>query len=264
MRLARRAFIAALSPKNLNETNTDAPDSVYQRRPIRTASVKSRLLNAPKLGLSPKNWQVDWPGAGPGRAGLHYLLRINSRLVSGRCRPGLPGPARVVNLARALRKHVLVVSRPKRLANRSYVGRFQYFLTFCAWKRRPVFEDAIEVADALAHIQRTAGEESFAILAYCFMPDHVHLLVKGIDQKSDLRRFVKFSKARSGRAYRKRIGERLWQEGYYDRVLRDESESRRYAEYIVSNPVRAGLAADEMNAGPGRPGYTATKRFRTV
>jgi REP element-mobilizing transposase RayT len=64
------------------------------------------------------------------------------------------------------------MSRPKRLANHSYVGHFHYFLTFCAWKRRPIFEDAAVVAETMAQIQRTAAEELFAVLAYCFMPDH--------------------------------------------------------------------------------------------
>ena len=135
------------------------------------------------------------------------------------------------------------MSRPKRLANRSYVGRAQYFLTFCAHDRRPVFKDACAATETLRHFQRTARDEWFALLAYCLMPDHAHLLVKGLTSKSDLRRFAKVSKERSGRTYRKRSGQRLWQEGYFDRVLRDDADARRYAEYIVLNPVRAGLVA---------------------
>ena len=136
------------------------------------------------------------------------------------------------------------MSRPKRLSNRSYVGQAQYFLTFCVRDRRSVFVETSVVNDTLAQIQRTANEELFAVLAYCFMLDHLHLLVRGLDRKSDLRRFVKFSKARSGRKYRKRSRERLWQDGYYDRILRDDADAKRYAAYIVSNPVRAGLVAD--------------------
>jgi putative transposase len=135
------------------------------------------------------------------------------------------------------------MSRPKRLANHSYVGHFHYFLTFCAWKRRPIFEDAAVVAETVAQIQRTAAEELFAVLAYCFMPDHLHLLVKGFDDESDLRRFVKRTKQAAGYAYKQRGHERLWQEGYFDRVLRDESEARSCAQYIVNNPVRDGLVA---------------------
>ena len=33
----------------------------------------------------------------------------------------------------------------------------------------------------------------------------------------------------------------LWQEGYYDRVLRPEESEAMVARYIIENPVRAGL-----------------------
>jgi len=37
---------------------------------------------------------------------------------------------------------------------------------------------------------------------------------------------------------------RLWQEGYYDRVLRDSEQTFEVAKYIAGNPVRAGLCDD--------------------
>ena len=136
---------------------------------------------------------------------------------------------------------IAAVSRPKRLPNRSYTGLAQYFLTFCVIERRPAFKEAAVVQETLAQFQRPAAEERFEIRAYCFMPDHVHLLAMGVAADSDLRRFVKTAKERSGRAYRKRAGKRLWQEGYFERVLRDEAEARKCARYVVLNPVRAGL-----------------------
>jgi putative transposase len=139
-----------------------------------------------------------------------------------------------------------VVSRPKRLANRSYIGPARYFLTFCVRDRGAAFEDSTAAAEALAHFLRAAEKEKFSLSAYCLMPDHAHLLVQALDATSDLRHFVKFAKERSGRAYRKRCDKRLWQEGYFERVLRDDSEAREYARYIVNNPVRAGLVRTVM------------------
>ena len=34
---------------------------------------------------------------------------------------------------------------------------------------------------------------------------------------------------------------RLWQDGYYDRILRDDEQTIVVARYILENPVRAGL-----------------------
>lgn len=75
------------------------------------------------------------------------------------------------------------------------------------------------------------------------MPDHVHLLVQGTTEESDLRSFVKGTKQSSGRVYAAMNESRLWDDGYYDRVLRQDTDLREVARYIVWNPVRAGLAA---------------------
>jgi len=74
------------------------------------------------------------------------------------------------------------------------------------------------------------------------MPDHAHFLVEGRMPTSDFRTFVRRSKQRSGQVYASQTGERLWQDGYFERVLRQETDVREVARYIVWNPVRAGLA----------------------
>ena len=74
------------------------------------------------------------------------------------------------------------------------------------------------------------------------MPDHLHLLVEGTTDISDLQEFVRGWKQRS--AYTaKRRGVILWQRGYYDHVLRNDESTERTAAYVLGNPVRAGLAA---------------------
>ena len=135
------------------------------------------------------------------------------------------------------------MSRPKRLAKHKYVGRARYFLTFCTCRRVRAFADPEVAAQTLEQFRRTATIERFEILAYCLMPDHAHLLVEGLTANSDLRRFAKMAKQRSGGVHRRRCGARLWQEGYFDRVLRDRDDAGEIARYIVNNPTRAGLSS---------------------
>ena len=135
------------------------------------------------------------------------------------------------------------MSRPRRLLNVSYVGRARYFLTFCTHDRLKAFADPEVAARTLEEFRRTATIERFAILAYCLMPDHVHLLVEGMTEDADLERFAKLAKQRSGGVYRRRRGTRLWQEGYFERVLREHDDTMTIARYIVNNPVRARLVA---------------------
>jgi len=135
------------------------------------------------------------------------------------------------------------MSRPKRLDNVCYVGVARYFLTFCVRERRKVFTCDQSVHSALLHIRESAKQEQFSLFAYCFMPDHVHLLVEATSPESDLRRFASRAKQHSGAAYALTHGGPLWQRGYYERILRPSEDTKWIARYIVNNPIRAGLAS---------------------
>ncbi|MDO8611500.1 MAG: hypothetical protein Q7R32_01595 [Dehalococcoidia bacterium] len=52
---------------------------------------------------------------------------------------------------------------------------------------------------------------------------------------------MKAFKQMSGYHHRRALGQRLWQKGYYDHVLRSGEDANAVAEYIFHNPVRAGL-----------------------
>jgi putative transposase len=121
------------------------------------------------------------------------------------------------------------------------LGPHQYSLTFCVRDREPTFANPDVAATTLAQFRQTATEQRFAVLAYCLMPDHVHLLVEGLADTSDLRKYAKFAKQRAGAQYSLHAGTPLWQEGYFEHVLRGEEDARTVARYIIENPVRAGL-----------------------
>ncbi len=133
-------------------------------------------------------------------------------------------------------------NRPARLKHLSYIGLQRYSLTFCTdWKRK-WFDNAGAVELVLSQFLRVSRGEGFAILAYCFMPDHVHLLVEGLRHDSDARKFIIKSKQCSAHAYAQTFGARLWQPFGYEHVLRDEEKAQVVARYILENPVRGGLA----------------------
>jgi putative transposase len=80
--------------------------------------------------------------------------------------------------------------RRSRLATFSYIGFHRYSLTFCTIAGQQVFTSWTVVTPTLSQILRVAEREGFAVLAYCFMPDHLHLLVEGRRDDANLRRFV--------------------------------------------------------------------------
>ena len=132
--------------------------------------------------------------------------------------------------------------RPRRLDGFDYTGPQRYFLTICTFERRRHFTDTSVVTSVHDQILRTAMEFEFAILAYCFMPDHLHLLAEGTTENSRLEPFAALAKQRAAFATRTLLGARLWQKGYFERVLRGEDDTFTVARYVVQNPVRAGLA----------------------
>jgi len=76
------------------------------------------------------------------------------------------------------------------------------------------------------------------------MPDHVHLAVEGVSDRSDLRRCVKVAKQRVAFVFRTRFAIPLtWQHGYYEHVVRSDENTNTVVRYILDNPVRARLVA---------------------
>jgi len=135
----------------------------------------------------------------------------------------------------------VITRRPEHLKGFDYLGLHQYFLTFCTFNRQPHFVESAHVTLVRTQIERAAVDQGMAITAYCYMPDHVHLLVEGQSDNSDCREFISRAKQYSGFHYQATFGKRLWQRYGYERTLRGEEATVSVARYILENPVRAGL-----------------------
>ena len=135
----------------------------------------------------------------------------------------------------------MCTGRPAHLRSFDYIGLHRYFLTFCTHDRQKHFVDRSRVDAALVQILRAGGDERFAIVAYCFMPDHLHLLVEACSDSSDCLRFIKRAKQFSAFYYARKFGQRLWQRYGFERTLMEEDATLPVARYILENPVRARL-----------------------
>lgn len=91
-------------------------------------------------------------------------------------------------------------------------------------------------------LRATCASHSFRVYAYCFMPDHLHLILNGENDSSSLPRVVQPFKSLASREARKIGITNLWQKGFYDHVLRDSNSIDAAACYMFMNPVRAGLS----------------------
>lgn len=134
----------------------------------------------------------------------------------------------------------------------SYEGPYAYLLTINTYQRKPWFRDAQLVKSCQKELLRLGDQLGFKILAYCFMPDHLHLLIQGSDN-SRLIPFIQKFKQLTGYRFKASTQERLWQRSFYDHVLRGEEDLGEVANYVWDNPVRAGLIEsrhDYLFSGP--------------
>jgi REP element-mobilizing transposase RayT len=79
------------------------------------------------------------------------------------------------------------------------------------------------------------------LMAYCLMPDHLHLLFQlgeSASLQNVMRRFSSFTGLET---YRETKRGHLWEEGYHDHALRDDAKIEPFVIYVEQNPVKAGL-----------------------
>jgi putative transposase len=128
-----------------------------------------------------------------------------------------------------------------RLPASRYVGQHWYFLTMVVEGRDPRLSNPSLVAEHLSLLATDAQSRHFEIPAYCFMPDHLHILTNGTQGDSDLLRFADRFKQDSAYAYKQQNEQRLWQKKFHDHILRANEHWESIACYIWLNPVRKGL-----------------------
>ncbi len=95
----------------------------------------------------------------------------------------------------------------------------------------------------------------YTLDAYCIMPNHVHTVLKPIEDLkgqyhsvSSIMHSIKRFSSRESNKFLNRKGE-FWQHENYDHIIRDEAELLRIIHYILNNPINAGLV-DEWEKWP--------------
>lgn len=86
--------------------------------------------------------------------------------------------------------------------------------------------------------------EAYKLIAWCIMPNHVHAVIRLLDETS-LGVIVKRWKAGAAVRINRELARNgsLWQEDYHDRLIRDMKHLQNAVAYIRQNPVKAGLCA---------------------
>lgn len=143
-----------------------------------------------------------------------------------------------------------------------------YYVTSVTYKREKIFSDVFAARFMLVTIAYHKYIFEFNLFGYVIMPDHFHILLQPSDRYPlpIIMKHIKGNFARkynewqrgncspdvpfvTGRrelipAYRRKKGViyiPVWQEGYYETVMRDEQDMINRLNYMHNNPVRKGL-----------------------
>jgi len=137
-----------------------------------------------------------------------------------------------------------------------------HLLTFSCYHRLPLLSDPKRCVLLSEAVSRAVLRHGFGLVAFVYMPDHVHLIVFPVNPEARIAKLL-FAIKRPFSQRVKRIFEeeaspllteltirerpgrttfRFWQEGGgYDRNITNVKTLRTTVEYLHNNPVRRGL-----------------------
>lgn len=154
-------------------------------------------------------------------------------------------------------------NEPHRKRIRHYDGLGHlHELTFSCYRRLPLLESNHRKQILTGHLTAACAEEHFELVAFVFMPEHIHLLVRSTKTDAKVSRLLAQTKQPTSKAIKQvllqsndplvekltvqeRPGKtcfRFWQEGLgFDRNLFSPQAIEASIEYIHTNPVKRGL-----------------------
>ncbi len=111
--------------------------------------------------------------------------------------------------------------------------------------KQQVFRSSLDYRKYLSLVETYSNRYNCPVMAYCLMPNHIHLLVRPQDRDSLIKcmHSISFKYAKFFNFTADRRGA-LWESRYHSSTVDDEQYLWQTALYICLNPVRAGLVDD--------------------
>ena len=127
-----------------------------------------------------------------------------------------------------------------RLPRESYVGYKTVVFTICGAPQ--CCNLATEsIFQALSKwLKDACARHGTELLVLVVMPDHLHAVLRGCTENADLWGAISLFKQKAGFHGKRSPGLRL-QKDFYDHILRKEEQLTKHLNYVLGNPVAAGL-----------------------
>lgn len=118
-----------------------------------------------------------------------------------------------------------------------------FFITTCTKNRRTILHQE-NVASILTQELRNAPiRHGWHVGHFVVMPDHIHFFCTASHDAKSLSDFMKYWKQWTSKRIRREcdIEGTIWHRQFFDHVIRNNNSYAQKKEYVINNPVRAGL-----------------------
>jgi putative transposase len=130
---------------------------------------------------------------------------------------------------------------------RNYVEGGTFFFTLVTNGRNAFFCDSSSVEICLKALGQIQKFHPFELVAYCIMPDHLHLLISLPADQKDFSTIIKeFKKKVTKELKHQRNDPGLveWQDRFWEHTIRDQRDFKTHFDYIHYNPIKHGFVTN--------------------
>lgn len=114
-------------------------------------------------------------------------------------------------------------------------------ITICAKDNNNIFSNK-ELTQYCVDVLKDLSEQSqIKLYTYCFMPNHIHLVISVQGEKSIIDFIGEFKSITAVRSRQFGYEGSLYQKRFYDHFIREDERLNRTIMYVLNNPVRKGL-----------------------
>jgi len=128
-----------------------------------------------------------------------------------------------------------------RLKDFDYSMPYAYFVTICTKNKSNYFTEESFNKKIIECLISEKNRNNISVYVYCLMPNHLHLLISPDNFGISISKFIGGFKSKSTRLGWKKGIKKLWQDRFYDHILRRNEDLKEIAQYILNNPVRKGI-----------------------
>lgn len=114
-------------------------------------------------------------------------------------------------------------------------------ITICSKDKKGIYSKSSFTRFSVDLLIELSKKNGIVLLAYCFMPDHVHFVVAVDEDKSIVDLVRKFKSISTIKSRRFGFEGRIYQNRFYDHFIRKDEGLEKTVKYVLNNPVRKGL-----------------------